>query len=396
MITGMTTEYTPVLLDGIRTPFGKLGGALAGLSGRQLNAIALKALLKRQPELVECDGVLLGQVLQAAQGQNPARLAAVDAGVASTVPAATMNSVCLAGLGTVADAARRIRLGEGKAFLVGGGDSMSRAPHTSLLRPGVPRPGSLELVDTLIRDGLWCSLTDEGMGDVSERANQALGISRVTQDDIALRSQRLASQAVAAGRLREEIIPITIGNTTLEQDEGIRANISAERLAKLKPAFVAGGSITAGNASQMSDGASVGALTSLAYAEALGREPLARIVAFAEVAGPDNTLHLKPAFAVERALDRAGLRLSDIDLFEINEAFAAVVAASCSRLSIPIDVVNVNGGAIAIGHPLGGTGFRLLLTLAHQLVRQQARYGVACMCGGGGQGFAVIIERMKR
>ncbi|WP_079205000.1 acetyl-CoA C-acyltransferase [Pseudomonas sp. CC6-YY-74] len=392
----MTTEYTPVLLDGIRTPFGKLGGALAGLSGRQLNAIALKALLKRQPELVECDGVLLGQVLQAAQGQNPARLAAVDAGVASTVPAATMNSVCLAGLGTVADAARRIRLGEGKAFLVGGGDSMSRAPHTSLLRPGVPRPGSLELVDTLIRDGLWCSLTDEGMGDVSERANQALGISRVTQDDIALRSQRLASQAVAAGRLREEIIPITIGNTTLEQDEGIRANISAERLAKLKPAFVAGGSITAGNASQMSDGASVGALTSLAYAEALGREPLARIVAFAEVAGPDNTLHLKPAFAVERALDRAGLRLSDIDLFEINEAFAAVVAASCSRLSIPIDVVNVNGGAIAIGHPLGGTGFRLLLTLAHQLVRQQARYGVACMCGGGGQGFAVIIERMKR
>lgn len=392
----MTTEYTPVLLDGIRTPFGKLGGALAGLSGRQLNALALKALLKRQPELVECDGVLLGQVLQAAQGQNPARLAAADAGVAPTVPAATMNSVCLAGLGTVADAARRIRLGEGKAFLVGGGDSMSRAPHASLLRPGVPRPGSLELVDTLIRDGLWCSLTDEGMGDVSERANQALGISRATQDDIALRSQRLASQAAAAGRLCEEIIPVTIGNTTLEQDEGIRADSSAERLAKLRPAFVADGSITAGNASQMSDGASVGALTSLAYAEALGREPLARIVACAEVAGPDNSLHLKPAFAVERALQQAGLRLSDIDFFEINEAFAAVVAASCTRLSIPIDVVNVNGGAIAIGHPLGGTGFRLLLTLAHELVRQQARYGVACMCGGGGQGFAVVIERMKR
>ncbi|WP_417777968.1 acetyl-CoA C-acyltransferase [Stutzerimonas xanthomarina] len=392
----MTNDLSPVLLDGIRTPFGRLGGSLAGLSGRQLNAHALKALLVRQPELVECDAVLLGQVLQAAQGQNPARLAAADAGVAPTVPAATMNSVCLAGLGTVADAARRIRLGEGRAYLVGGGDSMSRAPHAGLLRPGVARPGSMEMVDTLIRDGLWCSLTDEGMGDVSERANLALGIGRAIQDEIALRSQRLASRAAATGRLREEIIPVTVGNLTLEQDEGIRADSSAERLAKLKPAFASDGSITAGNASQMSDGASVGAVTSLAYAEALGREPLARIVAFAEMAGPDNTLHLKPALAVEKALQRAGLSVGDIDLFEINEAFAAVVAASIARLSIPIDVVNVNGGAIAIGHPLGGTGFRLLLTLAHELVHQHARYGVACMCGGGGQGFAVIIERIKR
>jgi acetyl-CoA C-acetyltransferase len=392
----MNIEPSVVILDGLRTPFGKLGGALAGLSGRQLNAMALKALLIRLPELQECDGVLLGQVLQAAQGQNPARLAATDAGVAPTVPASTMNSVCLAGLGTVADATRRILLGEGKAYLVGGGDSMSRAPHASLLRPGVPRPGSVELVDTLIRDGLWCSLTDEGMGDISERANRALGISRATQDDIALRSQILASQAASTGRLGEEITPVTIGNSTLQTDEGIRGDSSAERLAKLKPAFVTDGSITAGNSSQMSDGASVGAISSLAYAETLGREPLARIVAFAEVAGPDNSLHLKPAFAVEKALQRAGLKLSDIDLFEINEAFAAVVAASCSQLSIPIDVVNVNGGAIAIGHPLGGTGFRLLLTLAHELVRRQARYGVACMCGGGGQGFAVVIERIKR
>lgn len=391
----MTAHSIPVLLAGVRTPFGRMQGALSALSSRQLSAAAIRALLEQVPALARCDGVLLGQVLQAAQGQNPARLAAADAGVDWSVPAITLNSVCLAGLASVADASRRIRCGEGEAFLVGGGDSMSRAPHAALLREGMARPGNVELVDTLVHDGLWCSLGGEGMGMLSERANRALGIGREIQDELALRSQRLAAQATEAGRLAREIAPVRVGEVALERDEGIRADATLEKLQGLSPAFLPEGSITAGNASQMSDGASVGALTSLAYAERLGRRPLARIVACAEIAGPDNSLHLKPALAVELALERAGLTLSDMALFEINEAFAAVVVASQQRLGIPLDLVNVNGGAIAVGHPLGGTGFRLLLTLAHELDRRQGRYGVASMCGGGGQGFAIVIERVS-
>ena len=384
----------PVLLDGVRTPFGRLKGALSGLPARELGAVAVRGLLARNPELTGCDGVLYGSVLQAGQGQNVARLVAASAGVDLSVPAATLNSVCLAGLSGVADASRRIATGEGDAYLVGGGDSMSQAPHTALLREGVPRPGPVELVDTLVRDGLWCSVGEEGMGDVAERSNDDLGIDRDVQDDIALRSQQLAAGATDSGRLALEIVPISSGGSELTEDEGIRRGVSREKLGTLRPAFREDGSITAANASQMSDGASVGAVTSAAYAERLGRAPLARIVAFAEVAGPDNSLHLKPATATRAALKRAGLDVTDVDLFEINEAFAGVVEASRRELSIPLDIVNVNGGAIAVGHPLGGTGFRLLLTLAHELQLREARYGVASLCGGGGQGFAVVLERI--
>ncbi len=390
----MNTIDTPVLLDGLRTPFGRLRGTLSELSSRQLNAYVIRALIERQPELARCDGVLLGQVLQAAQGQNPARLAAADGGVEWTVPAITLNSVCLAGLASVADASRRILAGEGSLYLVGGGDSMSRAPHAAVVRPGAARPGDVQMIDTMVRDGLWCSLTDEGMGEVSEQANVKLGIGREIQDEIAYRSQHLAAEATEQGRLAAEIVPVELGKINLASDEGIRADTTREKLAQLRPAFAEQGTITAGNASQMSDGATIGAVSSMATAERLGRRPLARILAWAEIAGPDNSLHLKPAQAIELALERAGLRIGDIDLFEINEAFAAVVAASCERLSVPLDLVNVNGGAIAIGHPLGGTGLRLLLTLAHELDRRGGRYGVASLCGGGGQGFAMVIERI--
>lgn len=392
----MSDATTPVLLDGLRTPLGKYRGALQDYGSRALISHALRALIARNPELARPDGVMLGQVVQAAQGQNPARLAAADAGVDWRVSAMTVNSVCIAGLSAVADAVRRIRLEEGGVYLVGGGDSMSRAPHAAVIRPGLRKPGPVELTDTMVMDGLWCALGDEGMGELSERANTALGVTRERQDKVAARSHQLAAEATDAGRLGDEITPIEEGRGSLAADEGIRRDSTVEGLARLRPAFATDGTITAGNSSQMSDGASVGAVTSLAAAERLGRRPLARILACAETAGPDNTLHLKPANATRLALERAGLTIKDIDLFEINEAFAGVVVASTDALDIPIDIVNVNGGAIALGHPLGGTGFRLLLTLAHALHQCEGRYGVATLCGGGGQGFAIVIERVKQ
>lgn len=391
----MSDATTPVLLDGLRTPFGKYRGALQDYGSRALISHALRALIRRNPELARPDGVMLGQVIQAAQGQNPARLAAADAGVDWQVPATTVNSVCIAGLSAVSDAVRRIRLEEGGAYLVGGGDSMSRAPHAAVIRPGLRKPGPVELTDTMVMDGLWCSLGDEGMGELSERANAELGVTRERQDQVAARSHQLAAEATDAGRLSTEITPIEVAGGSLAADEGIRRDSTAEGLARLRPAFAAEGTITAGNASQMSDGASVGAVTSMTIAERLGHRPLARILACAETAGPDNTLHLKPANATRLAVERAGLRTADIDVFEINEAFAGVVIASADALDIPIDIVNVNGGAIALGHPLGGTGFRLLLTLAHALHQREGRYGVATLCGGGGQGFAIVIERVN-
>lgn len=379
---------TPVLLDGIRTPFGRFRGGLSGVPTRELLATPIRTLIERHPALATPDGVLFGQVLQAGHGQNPARLAAAAGGVAWTAPAATLNNVCLAGLETACEASRRIQLGEGSTYLVGGGDSMTRAAHAALVRPDL-KQGPIELVDTMVIDGLWCGLTKEGMGELSERANTELGITRDAQDTIAMRSHQRATAAVASGLLTEEIVSVA----GIDGDEGIRADTTDEALASLTAAFVTAGTITAGNASQMSDGATVGAIVSLEEADHMGTEPLAYIVAFAEIAGPDNTLHRKPAAAVRAVCERANMALGDLDLLEINEAFAAVVAASVDDLGVPMNIVNVNGGAIALGHPLGGTGLRLLLTLARELSRRDLRYGVAALCGGGGQGLAVLIER---
>jgi acetyl-CoA C-acetyltransferase len=384
----------PVLLDGLRTPFGKYEGSLKDVSPRKLGAHTVKALIDRHAFLERPDGVILAQVIQGGQGQNPARQVALSGGVSPQVPAITLNNVCLGGMAAVADAARRIRLGEGSVYLVGGVDSMSRAPHAGLVRSG-SRLVSVALVDTLSTDGLWCALDDVSMGTLSDRANAELGIGRKVQDEIALRSQDLAAKARAEGRLAQEIVPLLVSGNEVVDDEGVREGLTMESMAALKPAFVADGSITAGNASQLTDGASIGAVASMSYAEQAGVAPLGRVIAYTEVAGPDATLHLKPARAIEGALQIAGLPHQDIALYEINEAFAGVVEASRRELSIPIDVVNVNGGAIALGHPLGGTGFRLVLTLARELARRGERYGVASMCGGGGQGFAVVIENTQ-
>jgi acetyl-CoA C-acetyltransferase len=384
-----------VILEGVRTPFGKFRGKLADLSAKQLGTVAVKELLHRVPEAKNADGVLLAQVIQAGEGQNPARKVAVEAGVDLSVPAITLNNVCLAGLASVADAARRIALQEGELYIVGGYDSMTNAPHTANLRKSVTL-GKAEFTDTLIHDGLWCSLSNESMGVLTDKKNKELGITRKEQDEYAFLSQQRAYAALKESKLHEEITPVKVNEELVKEDEGIRPNTTIEGLAKLRPVFTEDGTITAGNASQMSDGASVGIVTSESKAEKLGHTPLARIIGWTDIAGPDTSLHLKPAAAIEKALEKTGLTVNDIDLFEINEAFASVVIASCKKLKIPYEKVNVNGGAIAIGHPLGGTGFRLLLTLVHELKRRGGGKGIATLCGGGGQGSAILVEVPKR
>ncbi|WP_462421548.1 acetyl-CoA C-acyltransferase [Salinicoccus sp. Marseille-QA3877] len=383
-----------VILEGVRTPFGKWKGFLSELEAGEIGALAVKELLQRVPGAKESDGVLLAQVLQAGQGQNPARRVASEAGVSLSVPAITLNNVCLAGLATVSDAVRRIHFGEGELYITGGFDSMTNAPYTAAVRKEQSM-GSLQLTDTLSNDGLWCALTDQSMGVATDAKNKDFKVNREDQDVYAQLSQERAAEALKKSYLKDEIIPVTVNGKTFSDDEGIRLNSSIEKLAALKPAFIEDGTITAGNASQMTDGASVGIISSEKRAEALGKTPLARILGWAEVAGPDTSLHTKPARAIKAVLEKTNLTVNDIDLFEINEAFASVVIASCRELDIDYERVNVNGGAIAIGHPLGGTGFRLALTLAEELRRRGGGKGIASLCGGGGQGMALLIEVPK-
>jgi acetyl-CoA C-acetyltransferase len=383
-----------VILDGVRTPFGKWKGSLSPFNGTDLGTIALKELLSRIPEAKEADGVILAQVIQAGQGQNPARKVASNAGVSLSTPAITLNNVCLAGISTVIDAVRRIHFNEGELFITGGFDSMTNAPHLAPIRQELSF-GAVEFYDSL-NDGLRCSINEQSMGLLSDNKNTELGITREQQDEYAVLSQTRAEDARKKGRLQIEIVPVDTGKITLEEDEGIRPNSSVDKLAKLRPAFQIDGTLTAGNASQMSDGASLGIIASEEKAQELGKTPLARILGWSEIAGPDTSLHLKPAQAIKDVLAKNSLSIDDIDLFEINEAFASVVIASCNELDINFDKVNVNGGAIAIGHPLGGTGFRLILTLAHELKRRGGGKGIATLCGGGGQGTAILIEVPER
>ncbi|MYL36404.1 acetyl-CoA C-acyltransferase [Halobacillus litoralis] len=379
---------TTVLLDGIRTPFGKWKGALKKKSAAELGKHALSALLERNPAAKQADGVLLAQVIQAGGGQNPARQAAYQAGVDIATPAITLNNVCLGGIATVADASRRLQLKEGELYIVGGFDSMTNAPHTAPVRASSGL-GHSTLKDTLLNDGLWCALSDVSMGALTDEKNRSFDISREEQDEYAALSQQRAADAQENGWLEPEISPFT---ERLAEDEGIRKGTTAEKLSNLSPAFSREGTITAGNASQMTDGASVGIVTTKEKAEALGQQPLAEIIDWSEIAGPDPSLQTKPSQAIQKLLDKHQLTTDDIDLFEINEAFASVVIASCRELGIGYDRVNVNGGAIALGHPLGGTGFRLVLTLAHELKRRGGGKGIASLCGGGGQGMALLID----
>ena len=380
-----------MLATGSRTPIGRFGGGLARLGGVALGAAAVRGVLAGGHGLVP-DHAMLGCVLQAAQGQNPARQAAIGGGAPTSTSGITLNDVCLAGMSSVSLGALLVRSGHAGVVLAGGFDSMSRAPHATVMRGGVPN-GDATLIDVLIRDGLWCAYDDQGMGPQADATTTEMGISRADQDAFAAASHQRAIAARDAGRLADEIVPLDVAGRTMTDDEGIRADSTPEKLATLRPAFTPDGTITAGNASQLSDAGAAGLLTSAARARAAGLEPLAWIVDHATVAGPDPSLHLKPARAARLVLERHGIAPRDVDRWEINEAFASVVLASMTDMDIDHDRVNVNGGAIALGHPLGASGFRLVLTLAMEMARSGATLGVAAICGGGGQGEAVLLRR---
>jgi acetyl-CoA C-acetyltransferase len=383
---------TPVLAGGARTPVGRFRGALSDVPAVELGAHAVRAALDRCPAL-QPDYVAMGNVLQAANGQNPGRRAAILGGVARDVPGITLNDVCLASMSSVALAAGMVRAGEASCVLVGGFDSMTGAPHAVHVRNGAAA-GDRNMIDVMQHDGLWCGIAASGMGELSDRENERLGIDRASQDAFALASHQRAAAATENGRLAEEIAPMRAAGGELDRDEGIRADTSAERLAALPPAFTEAGTITAGNASQLSDAAAAGLVAGLQTVREAGLEPLAEIVGRAVVAGPDSTLHLRPAEASDKLLAAQRLTAADIDLWEINEAFAGVALASIDALGIDPERVNVNGGAIAVGHPLAASGFRLVLTLAMELQRRGATHGIATLCGGGGQGEAVLLRRL--
>ncbi|MEU8317578.1 acetyl-CoA C-acetyltransferase [Nonomuraea sp. NPDC048881] len=387
-----------VIVAGARTPIGKLLGALSGLSGVELGGIAIKAALERAgvaPEAVEY--VIMGQVLQAGAGQIPSRQAAVKAGIPMTVPSLTVNKVCLSGLDAIALADQLIRAGEFDIVVAGGMESMTNAPHLLPgLRKGVKYGGS-EVVDSMAHDGLFCAFDQCAMGESTERHNARLGIARDEQDALSARSHQLAAAATKNGVFEEEIVPVEIPQrrgepVIVREDEGIRGDTTAETLAKLRPAFAADGTITAGSASQISDGACAVVVMSKAKAEELGLPWLAEIGRHGNVAGPDASLQSQPANAIKHALSKQGLTADDLDLIEINEAFASVVLQSAKELGVPLDKVNVNGGGIALGHPIGASGARIVLTLAYELKRRGGGLGAAGLCGGGGQGDALIIR----
>jgi acetyl-CoA C-acetyltransferase len=395
IVSGMRNA---VITAGARTAVGRLLGSLADFTAADLGGIAIKAALERAGLPGDrVDYVIMGQVLQAGAGQIPSRQAAVAAGIPMTVPSLTINKVCLSGLDAIALAAQLIRAGEFDVVVAGGMESMTRAPH---LLPGARqgfRFGSAELVDAMALDGLTDAFDHLSMGESTERHNARLNISREEQDEFAARSHQRAAEAIKNGLLAEEIVPVSVpqrrGDPVIfDTDEGVRADSTAQALGRLRPAFGAGGTITAGSASQISDGACAVVVMSDEAAAAAGAPVLAEIGAHGVVAGPDNSLHSQPANAIMRALGKAGLTVADLDLIEINEAFAAVAIESMRELGVGPEKVNVNGGAIAIGHPIGMSGARIALHLAYELRRRGGGLGAAALCGGGGQGDALLLR----
>nr|WP_062335880.1 acetyl-CoA C-acetyltransferase [Herbidospora sakaeratensis] len=382
-----------VIVAGARTPIGRLLGALSGLSAVELGGVAIKAALQRAgvaPSDVQY--VIMGQVLQAGAGQLPSRQAAVKAGVPMSVPSLTINKVCLSGLDAIALADQLIRAGEFDIVVAGGMESMSNAPHLLPgLRKGV-KYGSAEILDSMAFDGLTDAYDQIAMGESTERHNARLQISREDQDAYAARSHQLAAAAIKNGVFDDEIVAVSLKNDEFTTDEGVRPDTTAEKLARLRPAFTADGTITAGSASQISDGACAVVVMSKAKAEELGLTWLAEIGAHGNVAGPDNSLQSQPANAIAQALAKQGRTAAELDLVEINEAFAQVVLQSAKELGLSLDKVNVNGGGIALGHPIGASGARIVLALAHELRRRGGGLGAAGLCGGGGQGDALIIN----
>ncbi|WZH36097.1 MAG: acetyl-CoA C-acetyltransferase [Microbacterium enclense] len=395
----MSTENDVVIVAAARTPQGRLKGRLAPLTAVQLGAAAIRGALERGGIPAQTvDAVLVGQVLQAGAGQNAARQAAIGAGIGWDVHAATVNKVCLSGLTAIIDAARMLRLGDATVVVAAGMESMTRAPHLLMNSREGYAYGSVEVLDHLAYDGLTDAYDRESMGASTERANARFEVTREAQDAVAARSHQRAAAAQAEGIFDAEIMPVEIPQrkgdpVVVTADEGIRADTTVETLAKLRPAFAEGGSITAGNASQISDGASAVVVTTRAVAEAHGWAVLAVVGAAGQVAGPDNSLHAQPARAIAKALEKQGLVASDLDLVEINEAFGAVVARSQAELGISDEIVNPHGGGIAIGHPIGVSGNRLVVHAVHELVRRGSGTAAVALCGGGGQGDALILTR---
>ncbi|MDG2028727.1 MAG: acetyl-CoA C-acyltransferase [Acidimicrobiales bacterium] len=387
-----------VILTGARTPIGRFNGGLAGFSGTALGGLAIaEALARVGISGDQVDYAYMGQVVMAGAGQVPARQAAFAGGIPMTVPSTGLNKACPSGLNAIQQAHRMIALGEAEIVVAGGMESMTQAPYLLLDGRKGYGYGDAKLPDALTYDGLSCSFESELMGAGTERHAAAAGIGREEMDRISAMSHDRAARAQKDGLFEDEIVPVEIPQRkgdpiVLKDDEGIRVGTTTESLGGLRAAFADDGNVTAGNASQLSDGGAAVVVTTKAIAEKLGVEPLAEIIDYAEVAGPDTSLLTQPSRSTTKALDRAGMQLSDVDLFEFNEAFAAVSVASMAELGLPEDVVNVNGGAIALGHPIGMSGTRLAITLAYELKRRGGGVGAAALCGGGGQGDAMLLK----
>jgi len=388
-----------VIVAAARTAVGKFGGSLAKTPAPELGAIVLKALLGRAGiEGGQVGEVILGQVLQAGTGQNPARQASIKAGLPQAVPAMTINKVCGSGLKAVMLAAQAIRDGDSEIIIAGGQENMSLAPHVLMGSRDGQRMGDWKMVDSMISEGLWDVYNQYHMGTTAENVAKKYGITREAQDALALGSQMKAAAAQEAGRFKDEIVPVSIAQkkgdpVVFAADEFINRKTSADALAGLRPAFDKTGSVTAGNASGLNDGAAGVVVMSAAKAAALGLTPLARIASYASAGVDPAYMGMGPVPAARKALERAGWKPADLDLLEINEAFAAQACAVHQEMGWDLSKVNVNGGAIAIGHPIGASGCRILVTLLHEMIRRDAKKGIASLCIGGGMGVALTVER---
>ncbi|RIK10925.1 MAG: acetyl-CoA C-acetyltransferase [Acidobacteria bacterium] len=389
-----------VIVTGTRTPIGKFQGGLSNFKATDLGGVAIRGALDAAGlDGSAVDYVVFGQVIQAGQGQITARQAASAAGVPMDVPAITINKVCLSGINAIHMADQMIRLGEAEIVIAGGMESMTNAPYLLPQARSGLRMGDSKVVDSMILDGLWCAFDMVHMGEGSDNVNSRLGLTREEQDEWSARSHERAAAAAKDGKFAEEITPVEVPQrkgdpVVVDADEGIRPGTTSESLSVLRPAFNKEGTITAGNASQISDGSAAVVVMSRERAEALGLDPIAEIVSYGMVAGPDSSLHSQPSRAINQALEKAGISVGDLDLIEINEAFAAVAIQSTKDLGVPEEIVNVNGGAVALGHPIGASGCRIVLTLAKELGRRGGGTGAAGICGGGGQGDAIIIRTL--
>ena len=395
----MSSPRDAVILAGARTPFGRLNGQLATLSAVQLGAAAIRGALDRSGVAVnDVQAVIMGHVVQAGCGQNPARQSSIAAGIGWNVNAITLNKVCLSGLAAITDAARLIRVGDAEVVVAGGQESMSQTPH---LLPGSRQGwtyGNITAIDSVANDGLTDAFDGNSMGVSTETKNTELGLNRTQQDEVAAASHQRAAAAVASGVFAEEIVPVSIqqrkgDDLLIDTDEGIRPATTVESLAGLRPAFATDGTITAGNSSPLSDGAAAVIVSSRAYAQAHGLKILATIGAAGQVAGPDNSLHSQPSNSILAALKAQGWSTGDLDFIEINEAFGAVACQSLKDLNYPLEQMNIHGGAIALGHPIGASGARLALTAALELNRRGSGKTAVSLCGGGGQGDALLLSK---